>query len=164
MSTIKNQHWNFWFFQTQKKCSIPQFWLDVVVNELALTFSASMKCAQAPFLCVITYKEVLRMLLSHSLRKLSSYYIIGRTRTKEQALRSTLYRPWVLKKGYLTVGHNIPLFRTNLVPKFWYVYFWVVQLAKAEPQWVHSYRKKGERILMFAINKWWRYCRYRCYF
>ena len=34
----------------------------------------------------------------------------------------------------------------------------------AGPQWVHSYRRKGERIIMFAINKWWRYCRYRCYF
>ena len=33
-----------------------------------------------------------------------------------------------------------------------------------QPQWVHSYRRKGERIIMFAINKWWRYCRYRCYF
>ena len=31
-------------------------------------------------------------------------------------------------------------------------------------QWVHSYRRKGERIIMFAINKWWRYFRYRCYF
>ena len=33
-----------------------------------------------------------------------------------------------------------------------------------ESQWVHSYRRKGERIIMFAFNKWWRYCRYRCYF
>ena len=35
---------------------------------------------------------------------------------------------------------------------------------QAVPQWVHSYRRKGERTIMFAINKWWRYCRCRCYF
>ena len=50
-------------------------------------------------LCAITYKGVWRMLLSHLLRKLSSYYVIGRTRTEERALRSTLYRPWVLIEG-----------------------------------------------------------------
>ena len=33
-----------------------------------------------------------------------------------------------------------------------------------DTQWVHSYRWKGERIIVFAINKWWRYCRYRCSF
>ena len=36
--------------------------------------------------------------------------------------------------------------------------------AQTRPQWVHSYRRKGERIIIVAINKWWRYCRYRCYF
>ena len=34
----------------------------------------------------------------------------------------------------------------------------------AKPQRVHSYRRKGERIIMLAINKWWHYCLYRCYF
>ena len=29
---------------------------------------------------------------------------------------------------------------------------------------LQSYRSKGERIIVFAINKRWRYCRYRCSF
>ena len=33
-----------------------------------------------------------------------------------------------------------------------------------ESQWVDSCRRKGERIIMLAIKKWWRYCRYRYYF
>ena len=39
------------------------------------------------------------MLLSRGFRKLSTYNIIGRTRTEERALRSTLYRPQVLIEG-----------------------------------------------------------------
>ena len=41
-----------------------------------------------------------------------------------------------------TVRHNISLFKMNLVPKFWYVYFWVVQLAKSERsrcKWSHAW-------------------------
>ena len=41
---------------------------------------------------------------------------------------------------------------------------WNGRDSKRKSQWVHSYRRKGARIIMFAINKWWRYCRYRCYF
>ena len=38
------------------------------------------------------------------------------------------------------------------------------RVPSSPAHWVHSYRRKGKRIIMFAINKWWCYCRYRCYF
>ena len=59
MSTIKNQYWNFWFFQQvffQKHKSSAQslnfdwMWL---VNELVLTFSAPIKCTKAQFNMII---------------------------------------------------------------------------------------------------------------
>ena len=50
-------------------------------------------------LCVISKNEVSRILLSRLFRKLSVYNFIGRTRTEERALRSTLYRPRVLIEG-----------------------------------------------------------------
>ena len=31
------------------------------------------------------------------------------------------------------------------------------EYAPTGPQWVHSYSRKGERIIVYAINKWWRF-------
>ena len=48
MSTIKNQYWNFGFLEKYKKwSSFLNFGWIWLVNELVLTFSAPIKCAQA---------------------------------------------------------------------------------------------------------------------
>ena len=54
MSTIKNQYWNFLFFQKHKKwSSFLNFGWMWLVNELVLTFYAPIKCAQAQFNLII---------------------------------------------------------------------------------------------------------------
>ena len=54
MSTIKNQYWNFWFFQKHKKYfyfhNFGRMWLLI---EFVLTFSAPIKYAKAQFNSII---------------------------------------------------------------------------------------------------------------
>ena len=54
MSTIKDQYWNFLFFQKHKSSaqSLNFDWMWLV-NELVLTFSAPIKCAKAQFNLII---------------------------------------------------------------------------------------------------------------
>ena len=59
MNTIKNQYWNFWFFQKQKKrSSFLNFGWMWLVNKLVLTFSAPIKCAQAQFNLIILSRVI----------------------------------------------------------------------------------------------------------
>ena len=59
MSTIKNEYWNFRFFQKHKtsaqSLNFDWMWL---VNELVLTFSAPITCAQAQMNLVILSKVI----------------------------------------------------------------------------------------------------------
>ena len=60
MSNIRNQYWNFGFFQKHKKYfyfhNFGQMWL---VNEYVLNFSTSIEYVQAQFNLIILYRELL---------------------------------------------------------------------------------------------------------
>ena len=73
ITTIKNQYWNFCFFQKHKKwSSFLNFGWMWLVNELILTFLAPIKCTKAQFNLTIlsrvmphtTYRQTDRQTLS----------------------------------------------------------------------------------------------------
>ena len=99
MSSIRNKYWNFWFFQKHKRSAqslnFDCMWL---VNELVLTFSAPIKCAQAQFNLIILSFFNTWQLKAMPLIKMERYTLQKRIEVVEISYKNAWKWIWISPK------------------------------------------------------------------